>query len=293
MSNELVTVEKDNDFSFSSPTNFEQAMYIAKIISRSDLAPKDFRGKPENVLVAIEMGKDLGLKPMQAIQNIAVINGRPCIWGDAALAVLQSHRDFEYIDESVDNGVATCKIKRKGNPEVVRTFSESDAKKAGLFGKSGPWTTYPKRMLQLRARGFAARDSFADALKGINFREEVEDYATKKIKDSNAKKALSALTVEKEEEVEVEVVENSELVIDNVDLETGEILNHESDVDKSTVDIIDYDDGKAEDIQTLEQMLADNKISLDTMIDYFKKAGVDCITDLKHVTIKALINKYS
>jgi hypothetical protein len=244
MTNDLTT--KEEQFSFSSSTNFEQAMYIAKIISRSDLAPKDFKNKPENCLVAIEMGKDLGLKPMQAIQNIAVINGRPCIWGDAALAVLQSHPDFEYIDESVENGVATCKIKRKGNPEVIRTFSESDAKKAGLFGKSGPWTTYPKRMLQLRARGFASRDSFADALKGINFREEVEDYATKKIKDSNAKKALSALTVNEKETVKIEKIEDNIVlpeVIENVDLETGEVL--------------ELDDGKSKDIETLEKMLND------------------------------------
>jgi len=280
MTNELAT--KDDKFSFSSSNNFEQAMYIAKIISRSDLAPKDFKNKPENCLVAIEMGKDLGLKPMQAIQNIAVINGRPCIWGDAALAVLQSHPDFEYIDESVENGVATCKIKRKGNPEVIRTFSESDAKKAGLFGKSGPWTNYPKRMLQLRARGFASRDSFADALKGINFREEVEDYATKKIKDSNAKKALSALTVKEKETVKIEEIEDNIVlpeVIENVDLETGEVLQ--------------FDDGKHKDIEKLEQMVSENKISLDIMIDNFKESKVDCITDLEHSTIKTLINKYS
>ena len=277
MTNDLTT--KDEQFSFSSSTNFEQAMYIAKIISRSDLAPKDFKNKPENCLVAIEMGKDLGLKPMQAIQNIAVINGRPCIWGDAALAVLQSHPDFEFIDESVENGVATCKIKRKGNPVVIRTFSESDAKKAGLFGKSGPWTNYPKRMLQLRARGFAARDSFADALKGINFREEVEDYATKKIKDSNAKKALSALTLKEKETVKIE--DNIVLpeVVENVDMETGEILQ--------------FDDGKSKDIEILENMLTQEKITIDTMIEHFKKSNVDCITDLEHSTIKTLITKYS
>ena len=280
MTNDLTT--KDKKFSFSSSNNFEQAMYIAKIISRSDLAPKDFKNKPENCLVAIEMGKDLGLKPMQAIQNIAVINGRPCIWGDAALAVLQSHPDFEYIDESVENGVATCKIKRKGNPEVIRTFSESDAKKAGLFGKSGPWTTYPKRMLQLRARGFAARDSFADALKGINFREEIEDYAIKKIKDSNAKKALSALTVKEKETVKIEEIKDNIVVpeIDkNVDMETGEVLQ--------------FDNGKSKDIEILENMLTQEKITLDTMIEHFKKSNVDCITDLEHSTIKTLINKYS
>ena len=59
---------------------------------------------------------------------------------------------------------------------VTRTFSAEDAKRAGLAGKSGPWTQYPDRMMQLRARAFALRDTFADKLRGINVREEVQDY---------------------------------------------------------------------------------------------------------------------
>jgi hypothetical protein len=56
------------------------------------------------------------------------------------------------------------------------TFNMEDAKKAGLAGKQGPWQTAPKRMLQMRARAFAARDLFADALKGIKSVEELRDY---------------------------------------------------------------------------------------------------------------------
>jgi len=55
----------------------KDAMEYAKLISESDLAPKDFKGKPGNVLIAIQYGVEIGLKPMQAIQNISVINGRP------------------------------------------------------------------------------------------------------------------------------------------------------------------------------------------------------------------------
>ena len=57
----------------------------------------------------------------------------------------------------------------------MTTFSEQDAKVAGLWGKSGPWKQYPKRMLQMRARGFNLRDNFADILGGLITAEEARD----------------------------------------------------------------------------------------------------------------------
>ena len=50
-----------------------------------------------------------------------------------------------------------------------------DAKRAGLFGKAGPWTQYLPRMLQMRARSWNFRDNLADVLKGFSVREEVVD----------------------------------------------------------------------------------------------------------------------
>lgn len=168
-----------NISSFSiQPTNFSELLKYADVLARSDMVPKDFKGKPENCLIAIQMGAEIGLKPMQAIQNIAVINGRPCIWGDLIPAIMQASGELEYMDETDDGNVATCRIKRRGQPEVVRTFSKEDAKRAGLAGKAGPWTNYEPRMRQMRARGFAARDSFADKLKGLQMAEEVRDYET-------------------------------------------------------------------------------------------------------------------
>lgn len=163
------------------PQNFEQAMQYAKLIANSDLAPKDYKGKPENCLIAIQMGAELGLKPMQAIQNIAIINGRPSLWGDALLGLLKVHPDFEDIIETVQNGVATCTIKRRNQEPHTYRFSMDDAKKAGLASKPGPWSQYPDRMLQMRARGFCARNTFPDALKGLHSAEEVRDYPREEI----------------------------------------------------------------------------------------------------------------
>jgi len=161
--------------------SFEDAFRFSKMVASSEFAPKDFRGKPESCMLAIQHGSEVGLSPMQSLQSIAVINGRPTIWGDAALALVQSSPVCEYVREFTegegDGLVAVCEAKRKGYPQptVVR-FSMADAKRAGLAGKTGPWSSYPARMCALRARGFALRNAFADALRGLITAEEAQDY---------------------------------------------------------------------------------------------------------------------
>lgn len=161
---------------FMNPVTVQEGIELAGWIAKSDLAPRDYKDKPQNVLIAMQMGFEVGLSPMQAIQNIAVINGRPSIWGDAMLGICQNHRDFESIDENQStNEKGVCIVKRRGMEPQTRTFTVQDAQKAGLWGKSGPWQTAPTRMLKLRARAFALRDTFADALRGLQSAEEQRD----------------------------------------------------------------------------------------------------------------------
>lgn len=163
-----------------SPQTFEQAMKFSHMLAESDLVPKDFKGKPGNCLIAMQWGSELGLKPLQALSNIAVVNGRAALWGDAVIALVRSSPLCEYVQESDDGHTATCRAKRRGEPEQVVTFSMDDAKQAGLAGKQGPWTQYPKRMRQMRARAFALRDVFPDVLRGMPVAEEVMDTPTER-----------------------------------------------------------------------------------------------------------------
>lgn len=172
MSTEITTQKQT--FSLA-PKDLDEAMRFADMLASASIVPKDYIGKPGNVLVAIQWGMELGLQPMQAMQSIAVINGRPSLWGDAMLALVKAHPAFEWIKEDCDGNIATCTVKRRGEPEVTQSFSLEEAKKAGLTGKQGPWTQYPKRMLQMRARGFALRDAFPDALRGVISAEEARD----------------------------------------------------------------------------------------------------------------------
>jgi len=169
---ELTTIDLD-------PTPWEKAEKFANMMASSDFAPPSYRNKPQNILVAMQFGHEIGLKPMQAIQNIAVISGRPCLWGDAALAVARTHPDCKSVYETIEGNFkdgtaeAVCEVTR-GEEVIRRTFSQSQAQRAGLLKKPGPWQQYPERMLAMRARGFALRDAFPDALKGCYLKEEME-----------------------------------------------------------------------------------------------------------------------
>jgi hypothetical protein len=173
-----IAVSQGNGF---APANIDEAMRLAETLARSSMVPKNYQGKPEDILVATIWGKEIGLATMQALQNISVINGKPSVYGDAMMALVQASpvcEDVEEFFEDTDkpNFVAVCVASRKGRKPVTVKFSVEDAKRAGLWGKQGPWSAYPKRMMQMRARGFALRDAFPDVLKGMITAEEAQDY---------------------------------------------------------------------------------------------------------------------
>lgn len=160
------------------PQSFTEAMQFAKVIADSDMVPKSHARKPGNVLVCMQIAVSFKIPLLPVLQNVAVINGRPAIWGDMQLALVRRHKDCVSVEEVFDDSTMTavCTVVRRGEPTPIRrSFSQADAEHAGLWGKAGPWTQYPKRMIQMRARSFALRDAFPDALMGLLSGEEAED----------------------------------------------------------------------------------------------------------------------
>ncbi len=200
--------EKSRQLDHMKPTRLEDSLYskdlaphymqLASKLASSDLIPKSFRGKPQDLFICWAMGYQVGLTPEQSQQCIAVINGKPAMWGDDMLALCMAHKDFDDIIETpiVKNDSIigyTCIVKRKGKADKESIFTMDMAKKAGLLAKGGVWNQYPERMLKLRARGFCLRDAFPDALKGIKPREEVEDYIDADYTVSNQKGSRTEL----------------------------------------------------------------------------------------------------
>jgi RecT family len=161
------------------PQSMDEAFRLAQAICAAGMAPRGM-DTPEKAMIAIMRGLEVGLTPMMALDKIAIVNGRPVIWGDGAIGLVRGSGLCDYVKEYIegdgDNRVAVCAAKRKGEADPIeRRFSVADAKKASLWGKSGPWQQFPERMLQMRARAFALRDLFADVLGGLYLKEEIEE----------------------------------------------------------------------------------------------------------------------
>lgn len=213
---QLKKVEQEQPNRFLVPANFQEAFQIAEMLSQSEMVPKNYQRKPNDIVIAMAMGAELGFQPLQSLQNIAVINGRPSVWGDAFRALIIGAPDLVEFKEWYENDTANCQIKRRlasgATVEFNGSFSLEDAKQAGLLGKQGPWTQYTKRMQQWRALGFAGRDAYADRLRGIWLDVEAQDLPPErditpqpeKRADSRLNQVLNGATVATEQAQTVE-----------------------------------------------------------------------------------------
>lgn len=251
------------------PQDFDGAWRIANAVAKAGMAPKGL-DTPEKAMVAILHGMEVGMTPMAALQSIAVVNGRPTIWGDGAIGLVRSSGKLEWIKETItgadDSMVATCEVKRKGDPDPVKaTFSVADAKKAGLWGKQGPWQQYPKRMLAMRARAFVLRDTFADILRGLGIAEEVSDYQPMRdvtpaapvppkppvppqVSDARAERQSEDSTAQSEQQKDI-------IDAEIVDPDTGEVTDEQPfDDDTEFFDRLEEAMGSADDLESLEEL---------------------------------------
>lgn len=190
------------------PSSFEEAFRMAEAIFVSGMYPdslkvefEDFeydkdgnrkgdrkfkfldrKATASRILIVIQKGMEIGLPPIGALSTIYIVNNRPTVFGDGIPALFHRHgvkfREWTEGEFGKPEYTAHCEITRKDGQIFTAKFSWADAVKAGLSSKKGPWTDYPKRQLQMRARGFAARDGAADILQGLGIYEEQMDIPT-------------------------------------------------------------------------------------------------------------------
>lgn len=181
------------------PTTMEQLIVLADRIAKSNLIPREYVGKPADCLVAMSMGLEIGLKPVQALQSICVINGRPSLWGTAARALVMASGQVKRLTETdpaevKKNQRARCEIERKGFDEVfIGEFTADDARKAGLLGKDN-YQKYQADMFAWRAFHQAARKAFPDIYKGLAAAEELQ--GSEPFQNGRSEKAQVTLTLD-------------------------------------------------------------------------------------------------
>ena len=223
MENRHVPVMAKSGFSLVAG-NFEEAMKIANMLAGSKLVPQQYQGHPEDVLIACSWGESLGLKPLSALNAIAVVNGRPQLFGDALKALIMKHGTIE---ENWDNeqGIWTMTAHRKGFPDVTWSYGYNDAIAAGhvsynpqsnTFGlgarKSEAWVKYTKRMCQLKCRNFVIRDAFPDVIQGIDIEGSDDDVMP--ISEVQTEPVTEVQAIEQQKPTEAELMEQMSTIED-------------------------------------------------------------------------------
>ena len=156
---------------------------MAQDLVKSGLLPKHVN-TPQQCLAIMQMGSEMDLPPMMALNKIYVIHGRPAIDGQTMLALLQKHGVMIEITESTDK---TCTVQarryyghdpRMDNPDlwvrISETFTIADAQKMGALNKD-QYKKQPRVMLRWKAISAAARLIAADHMNGLYLKEEIQD----------------------------------------------------------------------------------------------------------------------
>jgi hypothetical protein len=144
----------------------------AKALAVSNLLPEAYRGKPENVLVAMAAAESLGITPFQAIQGIDVIKGKMSMSAQLMRALVANAGHHLVVDVLSDQG---CRLlaSRRETPDLVQAFeySMADAQRAGL-ATSDNYKRHPKSMLLARCTSLACKAVFSDVLAGLTVGDE-------------------------------------------------------------------------------------------------------------------------
>jgi hypothetical protein len=158
------------------PTSYSEAVAFADQIAGTSFVPAHFRGKPAEILAAMQYGAELGLGPLQSLNGLAVINGKVSMLNATMRALVEASGLMEKCSVNFvkDPPLATVVVRRVGREDATFSFGFDDARSAGLADRP-MYQKYPERMYMARAMSFALRDEFADVLGGIMGAEEMDE----------------------------------------------------------------------------------------------------------------------
>ena len=164
------TTEQGLDFLEKQAKAMDAAYRLGDVLSRTQMVPATYRGKPEDAAAAILYGAEVGLKPQQALQQVFVVHGQPAIYARTMVALLKAKGYTFTTVESSDESVTVTGRSPRGEEETS-TWTIDRAKKAG-FTSNKQYTSNPQAMLYAKAASEVSRKLAPDVLLGIKYTAE-------------------------------------------------------------------------------------------------------------------------
>lgn len=173
MSTELSLYDKDK---------FDSAVKIAQTLAKSKMVPVSIQGKPEDIFAILVMGAEIGIKPMQALNSINVIQGKPTISPQLMMAMIRGKLPGCVIDikSNEEAQTVTCRTARSKDELANGLYYEAvwdmdRAKRMGLSSKDN-YIKQAKTMLTWRSVAESCRITFPDIIMGLYCPEEFQDF---------------------------------------------------------------------------------------------------------------------
>lgn len=182
-----------------------QIFKLSNIYSGSSMVPDNYRGKPDNCFVALELASRMDVSPVLVMQNLYIVQGKPSWAGQACKALIDGSgkfRESEYImTGSFEDGSRGCYLQavnsKTGKLVKGTEITLKMARDEGWMNKNGSkWKTMPEQMLKYRAAAFFARTECPEVLMGFQTAEETEDVygATPKQEPEKVKITMEGTT---------------------------------------------------------------------------------------------------
>lgn len=155
---------------------------MAQMLSKSNLVPQSYQGKPEDCFLALQFAVRLGMEPLTVMQNLYVVKGKPSWSGQFCMALIRANPAFTNVrlvytgTKGTDNRGAYVTAFRTSDGSVVDGTEVTMAMaKAEGWTSNTKWKSMQEQMLGYRAAAFFARLHCPEALLGLQTKEEVED----------------------------------------------------------------------------------------------------------------------
>jgi hypothetical protein len=164
----------------SSPAAFQHALALSQTLAKSQLLPQAFRGKPEDVFMAILLAQKMGEDVFTILNNVHFVNGKPG-WGAPFLiaranasGVFTGPLEFEVTGEGESLAVTCSAVSKATGKRLSKTVTMKMARADGWLSNK-KYQSIPEQMLSYRAATFFIRLYCPSVLYGFRPVDELED----------------------------------------------------------------------------------------------------------------------
>jgi len=151
--------------------SLDTAMVLAERLAGAATLPQAYKKAPD-IMAAMLVGAQLKLPLMTIINGTHVINGKVCLSADLMVGACRGSGQVARWSEGEIEGGYEVSAKRTDGTELTVSFTDADAKAAGLTG--GNWAKFRVDMMRARAVSRICRRLFPDVLAGTYSREEMD-----------------------------------------------------------------------------------------------------------------------